>query len=155
MRALIQRVKEAHVTISGKRHSEIGVGMLILLGIRQTDNDTDAEYLAQRCADLRIFSDANGKMNHSIKDICGSALVVSQVTLYADTRRGNRPSLTDSAPPAEAERLYEAFVGALRRQIGVDCVRTGVFRAMMDVGLINDGPVSVMLESRETREVSE
>lgn len=150
MRALIQRVKHASVDIDGKLHNHIGQGILIFLGIRNGDSVGGAESLAQRCADLRIFSDDEGKMNLSVKDILGSALVVSQFTLYADTRRGNRPSFTESAPPEEAERLYNAFVLHLRRLLGDGKVCTGKFRAMMDVGLVNDGPVTVMLESKNS-----
>jgi D-tyrosyl-tRNA(Tyr) deacylase len=148
MRALIQRVRQASVTIDATVHSQIGIGMLILLGIRSSDTDADAEYLAQRCADLRIFGDDQRKMNLSVTDVGGSALVVSQVTLYAETRKGNRPSLSDSASPGEAERLYNLFVKCLRDRLGEERVQTGVFRAMMDVGLINDGPVTMMVESK-------
>lgn len=148
MRALIQRVKHASVDIHGEPHNHIGRGILIFLGVRNGDTEKDAEYLAQRCADLRIFGDEEGKMNLSVKDIHGSTLVVSQFTLYADTRKGNRPSFTDSAPPEEAERLYNHFVEHCRKHLGDAKVCTGKFRAMMDVGLVNDGPVTVMVESK-------
>lgn len=148
MRALIQRVKHACVDIEGVMHNHIGRGILIFLGVRTGDTEKDAEYLARRCVDLRIFNDDEGKMNLSVKDVHGSALVVSQFTLYADTRKGNRPSFTDSAPPEVAERLYNSFVDHLRDQLGEGKVCTGKFRAMMDVGLVNDGPVTVMVESK-------
>ncbi len=148
MRALIQRVRRASVVINGETHSSIGPGMLILLGMKQSDQETDAEYLAGRCAALRIFEDEEGKMNLGVKDVGGSALVVSQFTLYGDTRKGNRPSYSEAAPPERAESLYEHFVQVLRTSLGADKVATGVFRAMMDVELVNDGPVTVMVESK-------
>ncbi len=150
MRALIQRVKQASVTVDGKLHNHIGPGILIFLGVGKGDREQDSEYLAGRAADLRIFSDSGGKMNLSVKDIHGAALVISQFTLYADTRKGNRPSFTDSAPPEEAEKLYGAFVRYLRTHLGESKVCAGVFRAMMDVGLINDGPVTLMIESKKS-----
>lgn len=134
--------------MNGSLHSSIGPGMLIFLGVKQTDSLAEAQSLAERCASLRIFDDASGKKNLSVRDVQGSAMVVSQFTLYGDTRKGNRPSYTDAAPPEMAERLYEEFVQQLRRQIGADRVATGVFRAMMDVELVNDGPVTVLLESK-------
>ncbi len=148
MRALIQRVTRCAVTIAGSRRSEIGPGILILLGIRNGDTVGDAEALAVRCSALRIFEDAEGKMNRSLQDTGGSAMVVSQFTLYADTRRGNRPGFSDAAPPAAAEPLYETFLAALRTAIGPERVGSGVFRAMMDIELVNAGPVTVMVESR-------
>ena len=149
MRALLQRVKESSVSIGGNLYSKIGKGLLILLGVAQNDTPEAATYLAQRCANLRIFEDAEAKMNLSVKDAGGEALVVSQFTLYGDTRKGNRPSFTDAAPPALAELLYEEFIRHLRLELGAARVSTGVFRAMMDVQLINDGPVTVMIESKE------
>ena len=149
MRALIQRVKEAGVTVGGKIHNRIGSGLLIFLGVAHADTEHDARYLARRCADLRIFEDGDGKMNLSLKNISGEALVISQFTLYADTRRGNRPSFTDAAPPADAERLYESFIRFLREALGDERVKDGVFRAMMDIHLVNDGPVTIMIESKE------
>jgi len=148
MRALVQRVKKCQVDIDGKLFSAIGPGMLIFLGVRRGDTEEDAEYLADRCAALRIFEDQQEKMNLSVKDIGGSAMVVSQFTLYADTRRGNRPGFTDAAPPEIAEDLYEKFVQRLRVGLGESKVSTGVFRAMMDIELVNDGPVTVMIESK-------
>jgi D-tyrosyl-tRNA(Tyr) deacylase len=148
MRILVQRVKKCEVQVDGRPHSAIGPGMLIFLGVRKGDTEEDARYLADRCAALRIFEDEQQKMNLSVKDIGGSAMVVSQFTLYADTRRGNRPGFTDAAPPEIAEDLYEKFVRHLRGTLGESKVATGVFRAMMEVELINDGPVTVMIESK-------
>lgn len=149
MRALLQRVKEASVSIDGVVHSKISRGTVILLGITHDDTESDARYLAQRCGDLRIFEDAEGKMNCSVKEVGGSSLVVSQFTLYADTRKGNRPSFIEAASPDIAIQLYENFVDALRREIGDENVSTGIFRAMMDIHLINEGPVTVMVESKK------
>jgi D-tyrosyl-tRNA(Tyr) deacylase len=148
MRVLVQRVNKCEVRIDGKPHSAIGPGMLIFLGVRRGDTEEDAQYLADRCAALRIFEDQQEKMNLSVKDIGGSAMVVSQFTLYADTRRGNRPGFTEAASPEIAEDLYEKFVQHLRSSLGESRVSTGVFRAMMDVELVNDGPVTVMIESK-------
>jgi D-tyrosyl-tRNA(Tyr) deacylase len=122
--------------------------MLILLGVREGDTEADALALADRCCSLRIFSDAEGKMNISVQDTGGSAMVVSQFTLYGDTRRGNRPSYTEAAPPEIAERLYDVFAARLRELLGPARVATGLFRAMMEVELVNDGPVTVLLESK-------
>ncbi|MEK6756521.1 MAG: D-aminoacyl-tRNA deacylase [Bacteroidota bacterium] len=148
MRALIQRVRRCSVSIDGALHSSIGTGMLILLGVKQSDAEADAKHLADRCAALRIFDDAEGKMNLSVKDVGGEAMVVSQFTLYGDTRKGNRPSYIEAAPPELAERLYESFIGRLRAALGDSKVASGVFRAMMDVDLVNDGPVTVLIESK-------
>jgi D-tyrosyl-tRNA(Tyr) deacylase len=148
MKALIQRVRRCSVTIGGVEHSSIGHGLLILLGVKQEDKEEDAAYLAERCAALRIFEDPLGKMNLSVRDIKGAAMVVSQFTLYGDTTRGNRPSYSAAAPPESAERLYESFVRHLKTSLGEENVATGVFRAMMDVELVNDGPVTVMMESK-------
>ncbi len=152
MRALIQRVKEASVSVNGALHAKVGKGLLIFLGIKQGDTPADAAYLAQRCANLRIFGDEQGNMNLSVKEVGGSALVVSQFTLYADTRKGNRPGFTDAAPAGMAEPLYLDFAERLSFELGNSNVRTGVFRAMMDISLINDGPVTVMLESKSPAE---
>ena len=148
MKALIQRVRRCSVTIDDRMHSSIGCGLLILLGVKQGDTDADATYLADRCAALRIFDDKQGKMNLSLCDIGGAAMVVSQFTLYGDTTRGNRPSYSEAASPELAERLYEVFVRRLTADLGEGKVATGVFRAMMDVELVNDGPVTVLVESK-------
>lgn len=145
MRAVIQRVTRAHVSVDGRITGEIGVGLLILLGVGKTDNLESSSYLAEKIANLRIFSDEAGKMNLSLLDVGGSALVVSQFTLYADTRGGRRPSYIQAAPPEEANRLYEEFVRAVRA-LGVE-VKTGVFQAHMQVELANDGPVTILLDS--------
>lgn len=149
MRALIQRVRRCTVMIDGKAHSSIGHGMLILLGVKYTDKVADAIFLADRCTALRIFDDPQGKMNLAIKEVGGAAMIVSQFTLYGDTRRGNRPSYSDAAPPEQAEALYEHFVQRLKTTLGDANVATGVFRAMMDVELVNDGPVTVLIESKD------
>jgi D-tyrosyl-tRNA(Tyr) deacylase len=148
MRALVQRVKRCSVSIEGKLTSSIGMGVLVFLGVKNSDAEIDAEYLAERCASLRIFDDETGKMNLSVKDVNGEVMVVSQFTLYGDTRKGNRPSYTDAAPQQIAEMLYDHFTTHVRKLLGEKRVVTGVFRAMMDVELINDGPVTLMLESK-------
>lgn len=148
MKALLQRVKKASVTINGTVHSSIGHGILVFLGIGIHDTEKEADYLARRCADLRIFEDDQAKMNLSVRNIQGSVLIVSQFTLFADTAKGNRPSFTDAAPPQTAELLYEYFVSQMRKEIGAENVQTGMFRAMMDIQLINDGPVTIMIESK-------
>jgi D-aminoacyl-tRNA deacylase len=148
MRALVQRVKRARVSIAGALHDEIGPGMVIFLGVSSTDDASAAGYLAQKCAQLRIFEDEQGKMNRSVQDVGGSALVISQFTLYAETARGNRPSFVQAAPPEDAEQLYGRFVEDLKAQMGEQRVGTGVFRAMMDVELVNSGPVTILIESK-------
>ena len=148
MKALIQRVKRSSVSVDGRVVSEIGSGMLVFLSVKQGDSDEDARYLADRCASLRIFADENGKMNRSVQDVGRSALVVSQFTLHGDTRKGNRPSFDKAAPPELAERLYGAFLQQLKEQIGEQNVAAGEFRAMMDVELVNDGPVTIMVQSK-------
>jgi D-tyrosyl-tRNA(Tyr) deacylase len=152
MRALLQRVREASVSINGRLHSEISQGLLVFLGVGSADSTEDAKYLAERCATLRIFDDGNGKMNLSVKDVGGSMLVVSQFTLYADTRKGNRPSFTRAAAPEAAERIYNEFIAILSGYLDQGKVRTGLFRAMMNVSLVNDGPVTILLESEHDGE---
>ena len=147
MRALVQRVRSAAVLVADRVRAEIGPGALVLLGVSRTDTPADASGLAGKVARLRVFDDAQHKMNLAIGDVPQAAfLVVSQFTLYGDTRKGNRPSYTDAAPPENAEPLYEEFVAALRRQAAPVPVRTGEFRAAMRVRLENDGPVTLMLE---------
>jgi len=147
MKAFIQRVSEASVEVAGERVAEIGRGFLILLGITHTDGPADAEKLARKIPSLRIFEDEQGLMNKSLLDIGGAAIVVSQFTLYADTKKGNRPSFIDAARPEQAQPLYQALVSLLRRTLGAERVGTGVFGAEMKVRLLNDGPVTVELRT--------
>lgn len=144
MKALIQRVKQASVTIDEKLYSQIGEGILVLLGVEKGDETINAEKLADKIAKLRIFEDENGKMNKSIMDIKGEILVVSQFTLCGDCKKGTRPSFDKSAPPEIAEKLYEYFTKQLKT-LNISC-KTGKFRAMMDIQLINNGPVTFMIE---------
>ena len=148
MRALIQRVSSARVNVGDAVVGSIGPGLLVLLGVKKGDVEQDARYLAERCTALRIFPDTEGKLNLSVKDVGGRLLVVSQFTLYGDTRKGNRPSYSESAPPEMAEPLYEEFCRQLSSTLGKGAVERGVFRAMMQVTLVNDGPVTVMIESK-------
>ncbi|MFA6930499.1 MAG: D-aminoacyl-tRNA deacylase [Lentisphaeria bacterium] len=144
MKALLQRVSQAAVHIAGKPVGGCGKGLLILLGIRTTDSEAEANFLAEKCLNLRIFADSEGKMNLSLLDIKGEILVISQFTLYADSRKGRRPSYIDAAPPEVSKPLYEYFV---KRLAIAGCkVETGRFGAEMQVSLINDGPVTVLLE---------
>ncbi len=145
MRAVIQRVTRARVIIDDRITGEIRNGLVVLLGVAPTDTNTDADYLAAKIVALRIFDDADGKMNVSVKDAGGGLLVVSQFTLYGDVRRGLRPSWSDAAPPEIAEPLYNYFVESCRKLI--QPVETGSFRAMMQVELVNDGPVTLILNS--------
>ena len=144
MRAVCQRVSGASVTVAGETVGEIGAGLLVLLGIADGDDAADAGRMAGKVARLRIFEDEDGKFAHSLLDVGGAALVVSQFTLIADTRKGNRPSFTDAARPEQAEPLYESFCAAL--QGGGVRVERGVFGARMRVALVNDGPVTILLE---------
>jgi D-aminoacyl-tRNA deacylase len=146
MRAVVQRVTAARVTVDGAVVGEIGAGLLILLGVGKADTAADAEYLAEKIAGLRIFSDSAGKMNLSLTDTGGAMLAVSQFTLYGDCRKGRRPSFDYAAPAEQARALYEHFVEAARRQ-GIR-VETGTFQAHMAVSLTNDGPVTLIVESR-------
>jgi D-tyrosyl-tRNA(Tyr) deacylase len=145
MRALLQRVSRASVTVGGETVGAIGPGLAILLGVTHGDTATDADALADQCVGLRIFADADGKMNRSLRDIAGEALVVSQFTLYGDARRGRRPSYTEAARPEHANPLYERFLAALR-EAGIP-VAAGRFGAAMQVEIHNDGPVTLMLET--------
>jgi len=147
MRAVVQRVSRAKVTVDGKVTGEIGQGVLLLLGVAGTDTEDDARYLVDKTLNLRIFEDSDGKMNLSLLDIEGGLLVVSQFTVYGDTRRGRRPSFIDAAPPERANELYELFVSESRKQVSK--VATGVFQAMMDVELVNDGPVTILIDSEK------
>jgi D-aminoacyl-tRNA deacylase len=145
LRIVLQRVKEASVTVAGERISRIGPGLLLLVGVAGGDGEPEADWLAEKVAGLRIMADEDGKMNLSVRDTGGAVLAVSQFTLLADTRRGKRPSFVGAAPPDEAMRLFDYFCGRLR-SAGVDQVETGRFGAMMDVALVNDGPVTIVLE---------
>jgi D-tyrosyl-tRNA(Tyr) deacylase len=146
MRACVQRVSRASVTVDGAVVGQIGPGLMVLLGVATDDTEADADYLAEKIATLRIFEDAEGKMNQSLAEASGAMLVISQFTLYGDCRKGRRPSFTAAAPPELAERLYERFVAQVRAQ-GIP-TETGRFRAMMQVELVNEGPVTMLLESR-------
>ena len=148
MKALLQRVSEAKVLISGKIVGEINQGYVILLGVKEGDSEKDADLLAEKIVNLRVMSDENKKMNKSILDVAGEILVVSQFTLYADTNSGRRPSFLTAAKPEEANKLYEYFIGKLKL-LGVKNVQTGVFGAYMSVELANDGPVTIMLEAED------
>lgn len=152
MIALTQRVIEASVTVDSQLIDMIGNGLLVLLGVRQDDNENDAKYLAAKTVNMRIFSDDNDKMNLSLLDVGAEILVVSQFTLHADTRHGNRPSFTDAADPEKANELYESYLQELRDLIGHDKVRKGKFGAMMKVKLVNDGPVTIILRSKSDYE---
>lgn len=147
MRVLIQRVKKASVTIDKKVHSEILQGLLILLGIEEADNEDDIEWLVSKIVKLRVFSDENNAMNLSVQDVDGECLVVSQFTLHAQTKKGNRPSFIKAARPETAIPLYEKFVARLEKKIGKK-IATGSFGAMMDVELINDGPVTIWIDTK-------
>ena len=147
MRAVIQRVKEASVTIDGRIVSTIGYGFLVFLGVELADTGEDIDWLSRKIARLRIFGDKDGAMNNSLLDIDGEALVVSQFTLHASTKKGNRPSFIKAARPEIAIPLYEAFITQLKTEIG-EKVQTGEFGAMMDVASINDGPVTISIDSK-------
>ena len=150
MRALVQRVSEGDVFIENENYSsKIERGMVLLLGIKTGDTIEDVNYVADKCCNLRIFEDENDKMNLSIKDIKGEILIISQFTLYGDTSRGNRPGFIDAAKPGEAIPLYEKFIKRLKENIGENKVRTGLFGAMMKVRIINEGPVTLMVESKK------
>ncbi|NTV66547.1 MAG: D-tyrosyl-tRNA(Tyr) deacylase [Chlorobaculum sp.] len=146
MRTVVQRAGEASVTIGGAVHSGIGAGLLVLAGISRDDTEADLAWMSRKIPNLRIFEDDEGKMNRSLKDIGGELLVVSQFTLYADASRGNRPGFSESAPPEVAKALFDRFVESIRREAGC-AVKTGVFGADMQVSLVNDGPVTIILES--------
>jgi len=147
VRAVVQRVAEASVRVAGEVVGSIGPGLVVLLGVGVGDAEADAESLADKVLNLRVFPDEAGQMNRSVLDVSGGLLVVSQFTLLGDARRGRRPSYIEAAPPEEADRLYQHFVSRLRPS-GLE-VATGVFRAMMDVALVNQGPVTILLDSRK------
>jgi D-aminoacyl-tRNA deacylase len=145
MRAVVQRVSEASVSVAGEVVGQIGPGLAVLLGVKQGDTEADARYLAEKTVHLRVFADAEGRMNRSVQELDGGVLVVSQFTLYGDVRRGRRPSYADAAPPELAETLYLRYCDLLR-EAGLT-VQTGQFGAMMVVRLANDGPVTILLDS--------
>lgn len=149
MRAVLQRVSRAKVTVDGETTGEIGTGLLVLLGVGSEDVEADALHLVEKIVHLRIFDDEDGKMNLSVMDIAGEMLVVSQFTLYADTRKGRRPSYLGAAAPEEANRLYEFFVKESGKYVSK--VGTGRFQAMMDVELVNSGPVTIVLDSSQAK----
>ena len=145
MKIVLQRVKNGSVTVSGEEISGIGPGLLLLVGIARGDGEAETDWLAEKVAGLRVFADDEGKMNLDIREAGGEVLAVSQFTLLADTRKGKRPSFVEAAPPEEAEMLFDYFCEKLR-EAGVASVETGSFGAMMDVALVNDGPVTIVLE---------
>jgi D-aminoacyl-tRNA deacylase len=155
MRALVQRVNEGSVTIENPKYfAEIKKGIVILLGVKEGDSEQDLIFVADKCSNLRIFSrneenPDDEKMNLSLKDINGEVLVISQFTLYADTRKGNRPSFTNAARPEAAELMYNKFIERMKANLGDDKVKSGVFGAMMLVKIFNDGPVTIIVESKE------
>ncbi|MDP3684885.1 MAG: D-aminoacyl-tRNA deacylase [Ignavibacteria bacterium] len=149
MRALVQRVSEGSVIIASENYKAvIGKGSVLLLGIRSSDTLDDVAFVADKCCNLRIFEDTDEKMNLSIKDVDGEILVVSQFTLYGDAQKGNRPSFTDAAKPEIAIPLYEKFIERLKQNLGEAKIKTGIFGAMMKVKILNDGPVTIMVESK-------
>lgn len=147
MRAVVQRVSRAKVSVDGSTTGEIGLGVLVLVGVAHDDTEADVNYIADKLAGLRIFEDVDGKMNRGVVDVAGSVLVVSQFTLYGDARRGKRPSFDAAAPPEQARRLYELFVARIQAA-GLRC-ETGRFQAMMQVELVNEGPVTILLDSKK------
>jgi D-tyrosyl-tRNA(Tyr) deacylase len=147
MRAVLQRVSRAKVTVEGETVGRIGRGILVLLGVAGSDTEKDAIYLLEKTLNIRIFEDAAGRMNLSLLDVKGELLVVSQFTLYGDTRKGRRPSFIEAAAPEKANSLYELFTSEARKQI--EMVQTGRFQAMMSVELVNDGPVTILLDSKK------
>jgi D-aminoacyl-tRNA deacylase len=148
MRAVVQRVSRAKVTVAGEITGEIGLGLLVLLGVRKEDSESSADYLAEKIVGLRIFEDDAGKMNRSVVDVGSAVLVVSQFTLYGDARKGKRPSFDDAAPPQRARELYEYFVQRIQAA-GLRC-ETGRFQEMMAVELVNEGPVTILLDSTKS-----
>jgi D-tyrosyl-tRNA(Tyr) deacylase len=144
MKIVLQRVKHAHVSVDGKCVGEIGKGLLLLLGVHTSDTTSEADFLVDKCVDLRIFSDSEDKMNLSLTDVNGEVLVVSQFTLYGNCSKGRRPSFIDAAPPEKGNELYTYFVEKMKTRC--PHVATGIFGAMMDVELVNDGPVTLVLE---------
>jgi len=152
LRALVQRVSQASVEVKEENYlAKINEGMVILLGVHQDDTINDVNFVADKCSNLRIFEDDNGKMNLSLKDINGEVLVVSQFTLYGDCRKGNRPNFMFAAEPQKAKLLYEKFVERMKENLGDDKIKTGIFAAMMTVNIVNEGPVTVLVEDKEKK----
>ncbi len=151
MRALVQRVRKGSVSVKRNGedyYKEIGRGIVILLGITHSDGDREVNFVADKCSNLRIFPDADDKMNLSLKEIEGEALLISQFTLYGDARKGNRPNFMNAAPPDIAEALYEKFIARMKINLGSNKVKCGIFGAMMDVEILNEGPVTILVESK-------
>ena len=149
MKVVIQRVSSGSVSIKSENYfREIKKGFVILLGIKEGDSDNDAIFLADKCTNLRVFEDQNEKMNLALRDIDGEVLVISQFTLYGDAQKGNRPSFISAAKPDTAIPLYEKFVGQMKNNLGADKVKEGVFGAMMEVKIVNDGPVTIIIDSK-------
>lgn len=149
MRALVQRVSSGSVTVKAENYyAEINKGMVILLGVKEGDTPEDLVFVADKCCNLRIFEDDQEKMNLSIKDVDGEILIISQFTLYGETAKGNRPSFTLAARPEFANEMYLKFIERLKNNLGAEKIKTGIFGAMMDVKIINDGPVTLMVESK-------
>lgn len=149
MRALVQRVTEGHVFIKENSYlQKINKGIVILLGVSEDDSEKEVLFVSEKCANLRIFDDENQKMNLSVKDVDGEALIISQFTLYGDARKGNRPSYNKAAKPELADKLYQLFISEMKRLIGDSKIKQGIFGAMMEVKIINDGPVTLLVESK-------
>ena len=149
MKAVVQRVSQASVKIPSENYSaKIGKGLLILLGIKTGDTENDVNFVADKCCNLRIFEDENNKMNISVHEINGEVLIISQFTLYGETAKGNRPSFIEAAKPEEAIPLYNKFIGRMKINLGQEKIKCGIFGAIMDVSLINTGPVTVQVESK-------
>ena len=149
MKAIVQRVKSASVKVPGQNYSaKIGKGLLILLGIKRGDKESDVNFVADKCCNLRIFEDDEDKMNKSVKDITGEMLVISQFTIYGETAKGNRPSFVEAARPEEAIPIYDKFISRVKLNLGEEKIKVGIFGAMMDIELINYGPVTVIVESK-------
>jgi D-tyrosyl-tRNA(Tyr) deacylase len=150
MKAIVQRVSEGGVYISEQDYTEeIGKGIIILLGIKDNDSENDVLFLADKCCNLRIFEDENSKMNLALKDVNGEVLIISQFTLYGDAKKGNRPSFIEAAKPEIAIPLYEKFIMRMKSNLGEHKVKSGIFGAMMKVKIINDGPVTILIESKK------
>ncbi len=148
MRGVVQRVKESKVVVDGEVVGKIGKGIILLLGVGKDDSEKDARWIADKVVNLRIFEDEDGKMNRSLLDVEGELLVVSQFTLYGDARKGRRPSFTDAAPPEVGKKLYEYFVDYVKERYPIK-VETGIFQAMMEVHIVNWGPVTILLDSKK------